>query len=243
MNLATEAQDRINELLFSFRKEVSSKFRLRQKPPSPVIHPGELAFYELLLQSGIPPELSSRVSHCIDIGCKNWSYLPALLKHFPAAALTGVEVDPYRRYGNLYLRGDYARAQVKAAEAQGRIAEFIPGDFCEISSKARETKGITLFCLFYPFLSKNPCLKWGLPLRFSNYESLLEKILSQTSPRAFLFSVHQGEWEGEIAEEHYLKRNLAMTRFVLPTSKFSTYWPSLYPPVIFFGSIPSKPTA
>src|SRR6185437_3915720 len=66
-------------------------------------------------------------------------------------------------------------------------------------------KGSVLISFFYPFVSEIPCTRWGLPLRFAEYSSVLEHLRSFARQRpagtTLLLSVHQGEWEGEIAQK------------------------------------------
>ncbi len=163
-----------------------------------------------------------------DIGCRGWSYAPALAAFFPEARLLGVEVDPGQRYWNLKTRGEHAQFQVSGLQQQGRQAAFYGQDFriFDFKSTASKSRDSVLFCHFFPFVSERPCRKWGLPSSFCDFEGLLKKSLSHPTNQVLgIFSLHQGGWELELAQAHYHEQGLdpQVTEFTVP--EFEQWWP------------------
>ena len=194
----------------------------------------EHRFYELLIRKSFPnssPNSSGEAERLtfqkvIDIGCRNGSYLPALRRLFPNAELLGVELDSLRRYWNLYRRADYARAYAQACGAR-----VLFGDFKELSTESLRlpAQGAVLITLFYPFVSERPCLKWGLPVQFSDFDQLILKIknLRTQNPTLdfHLMSAHQGEWEAEKARAVLA----GATEIIHSPEEFASLWPSPHP--------------
>ena len=83
------------------------------------------------------------------------------------------------------------------------------------------------FLLFFPFVSENPCLKWGLPKSFADFPSLLRQAL-RLSPGAqpLLLSTHQGEWEAEIARESYRGLGISVRKSRIEAEEAQGLWPS-----------------
>jgi hypothetical protein len=184
----------------------------------------EHRFYRLLIESFYPEPARTDFSRVIDVGCRNGSYLPELKRLFSQASVLGVELDAYRRYWNLFRRGDYARAYALSCNS-----EVLFGDFLKLSSEdlTPALKASVLITQFFPFVSENPCLKWGLPARYSDFDLQIEKMksLKDRASRIEVLTAHQGEWEAEkirslpgIQEER-----------VFQPSEFKDFWPSPYP--------------
>ncbi len=226
----------LKELQFKLRQNYLGKIVLRKGLPKlgePRALQKESAYYSKLIEAGTPPEVASKIEQVIDIGCRNWSYSRTLAEHFPNACLIGIEVDGLRRYWNLYRRIDLAEAYAQDLRNQNRKAEVIARDFrtCQLPQMPLNPT-LTLFCAFFPFVSEYPCLKWGLPSRFSDFSSIVSHSLQitkksrnpQLSPH--WLSVHQGEWEAELARKIYLENGLSMQESVLSPDSWSGLWPS-----------------
>lgn len=234
-------QDLTAEIGFSLRQSLLGRLKLRSGLPEvdsrTIAARKEQIFYRKVLERALgtfPIPMGGKTVW--DVGCRNWSYARALAEVFPDARLRGVEVDGGRRYWNLYRRQDMAQAYAQELRAEGREVECEFRDFRDISPAAFERGD--LFCFFYPFVSKNPCVKWGLPSSFSNFKELLRHIQRSEAKGSFqLLSCHQGEWEAEIALECYSNLNIPVKLSVLEPEDFKGLWPSPHPALIFRGTL------
>jgi hypothetical protein len=215
----------LNAFQFGLREKFLGRLPLRsglpQTPDSTYVSL-EHRFYRLLIESFYPESERAQFTRVIDVGCRNGSYLPELKRLFPQASVLGVELDAYRRYWNLYRRGDYARAYALSCGAEVRF-----GDFLKLSSNdlTLPTEGKVLITQFFPFVSENPCHKWGLPTHYSNFGNQIDKIKSFATRRIEILTAHQGEWEAEGV------RILTDAREekVFEPKIFKDFWPSPYP--------------
>lgn len=220
----------LRSVQFLLRTHLWGRVPLRRRPvdmTGDFAETPEFRFYQLLIQRGLPHTLRTAVTEIWDIGCRNWSYLPAVAASFPNARIRGVEVDGARRYWNLYRRMDVAEAYAQGYRTSGREVEFFPKNFLKVDLSSAEKE--TLFCFFYPFVSSRPCVKWGLPTRYADFDSLLrhaaQPILSLgEAPK--IFSVHQGCWELELAVAAYQKQGLEHRVIRVDPVEFQGFWPS-----------------
>jgi hypothetical protein len=226
-------ESQIRGVQFFLREHLLGRLSLRRSPPivsdaspdTPNQTP-EHRFYELLIRKFFNEAERLAFRKVVDIGCRNGSYLPALRRLFPKAELVGIELDSLRRYWNLYRRADYARAYAQACGAR-----VLFGDFKKLSTESLRlpAQGSVLITLFYPFVSERPCLKWGLPVQFSDFDQLILRIknLRTQSPALdfHLMSAHQGEWEAE-------KARAVLTgaiEIIHSPEEFASLWPSPHP--------------
>lgn len=124
---------------------------------------------------------------CLDIGSKNWSYLPALCA-WSGGPWDGVELDAHRRYLNLATRRAYAE----------RMAARFPGCRYRVSSLLDMRGQYGFIAWLLPFVTEGPHLAWGLPRRFFQPQALLEHAWSLLEPGGRLFVVNQGAAEAEV---------------------------------------------
>ena len=232
MSLTEKLSSRINEIQLNLRERVTGKIVMRSRLPLPTYDEqtdAEQNFYRLLLARALDAPTNA-ADVVWDIGCRNWSYAPALADVFPQARLIGVEVDGRRRYWNLYRRMDYATAQASSLSLDGRDSQCVFADFRNVPVEFALNAGETsMFCFFFPFVSPNPCLKWGLPLHFANFENLLRHARTgaiRAKSDAEFVSCHQGEWEAEIAKEAYENLGLAVKHSVVNAREYEGLWPS-----------------
>jgi hypothetical protein len=174
----------------------------------------------------------------VDVGCRNWSYVPALAHFFQNAQLTGIEVDGWRRYWNLYRRIDMARAYAYQLRKEGRQIQVLEKDFREVNAVSIPGKKITqsVFCFFFPFLSENPCFKWGLPSRFVNFTDLLkhaQNLAESMNSKPRFISSHQGEWEAEEAQKIYSQLKIPIQKKSVSVEESRGLWPSRFDTWIF----------
>lgn len=229
----------VHEIGFHLRTRYFGQLRLRRGLPPPVVGERierERKFYALLLARARAEftaatkgqaEDFTQARDVFDIGCRNWSYAPALSKVFARARFHGVEVDGGRRYWNLHRRIDAAASQARELESQGQEASVIFDDFRNLDLR-KITSASALFCFFYPFVSARPCRKWGLPVSFADFHSLLAHVGTSGARLNHVLSVHQGEWEAELAREAYARAGLACRETVVKPSSFIGLWPNAY---------------
>jgi hypothetical protein len=189
----------------------------------------EHRFYRMLIEAFYPDNTQrNEFNRVIDVGCRNGSYLPELRRLFAFAPILGIELDAYRRYWNLFRRADYAKAHALSCEA-----EVLFADFLQLSSEdlTLPAQGKVLMTGFFPFVSDQPCLQWGLPTAYSDFVSHIEKIksLATHSLKIEILTAHQGEWEAERV------RSLPgiQSEKVFQPATFKNFWPSPHPVHLF----------
>lgn len=204
----------------------------------------EIQWYRCMIDQGIPRDL--RPATVWDVGCRNWSYLPAWLERFPEAKLRGVELDGGRRYWNLYRRHDHALAYSEIARERGHDATCQFADFRNVHlSSALEFNEDVLFAFFFPFVSPDPCLSWGIPTEYASFDALIRYSLASselTLARPHWFSAHQGAWEADIARESYRSFGFKVRESVLQVDETGNHsgllagWPSSHSIHVMFVS-------
>lgn len=224
---------------FKTRNQFFSKLKLRAKAPQVDwnLQNSENLFYRLVLQK--LEQLQNQKSRpsfeaittVVDVGCRNWSYLPALSKVFPNATCIGIEVDGGRRLADLHRRKDVAQAFAHTLQKTGQKAQHWVGDFRNFewhhAGGHKPDPKQTLFTLFYPFVSTDPCAGWGLPSEFAKYDQLLQKVRT-LAPGATVLSLHQGQWEADLARAEYESAHYDFAELALEANEFYHLWPSPY---------------
>ena len=216
----------------------------------------ESVFYQAILNESLPPESREEITHWLDVGCRNWGYLSGCLTALPQLKSgTGIERDPGRIYWNGYYRGDYARAAALGSSTPERNLEFIAGDFRKIEvppswsrvapEGTQSSIGTALITHFFPFVSENPCQKWGLPAGYSNFTPLAARtleLLRETSKkshsRGVWISLHQGEWEADIARDIWTRLGCTFTEKQILPQNLPGNWPGRHPLHLLCGQIP-----
>ena len=224
----------VSESGFEFRRKYLGTLQLRQGLPRPVSgerFERERQFYTLLVAC-VRANLAPDPEVVYDIGCRNWSYAPAVAAAFPRARLVGVEVDGGRRYWNLHRRIDAAASQASELSCTGHRANVIFDDFRNLVLPA-STVSSALFCFFYPFVSERPCRKWGLPVSFARFYSLLAHAQTSEARQNQVLSVHQGEWEAVLARQAYGRAGLFYQETIIKPSSFTGLWPNAYDMHVF----------
>ena len=244
-------QGSLNALQFRVRERWLGKWTIRKGLPPGVDSEAvlrERQYYRLLLSRTFSEVEAQKVRVVVDVGCRNGAYLAALAEFFPHSKLIGVELDWARRYWNFFRRIDFAEAYARVLRDQGRDVQVFGKDFLDLSldlslelpgtpEKTENLEAESLvFSFFFPFVSENPCLKWGLPTRFVNFGDLLRHVqvlsapfLSKKEGRSFFcLSAHQGEWEEEEALLAYQQAQMDVARFRVSPQEFSGLWPSPY---------------
>lgn len=126
----------------------------------------------------------------VEPGCQDFARLPAWRSFFKKqnvqAHIHGIEVDPFPVLSNLHSRWDKAQYYI-SLEKDG--AHYEAGDFFKYPHQAD-----VIFC-FYPFVSKNPALAWGLPAEFASPQKWIESFVRVLKPGGYVLVGHQGDWE------------------------------------------------
>lgn len=229
-------------LSFYLRNRFWGKMKLRRYLPTPPPSrhvSNEQQFYENILVRSLRKETRESIDLACDVGCRNWSYLPALAAGLPRAAFLGFEVDGGRRYWNLHRRIEAAQAYAATQVFDGRVARAVHVDFTEFEWERLDDDTQTLYTFFFPFVSERPCVKWGLPRKYADFGRLLERAFAN-EPTARILSCHQGEWEAEIAEKAYAATGARYETFLYPASEFRELWPSPHDVHVFVAEVGSK---
>jgi hypothetical protein len=124
-----------------------------------------------------------------DVGCASFWYVASLQAFFRPLALTGYELDAFRRYGNGYMRQDFAR---------GYAAAWPDTAFRGFDYLAVQEKVDRISCWF-PLVSVHATLSWGLPLKLLNPERLFRRIAGNLAAGGSFFMVNHGTAEAEVA--------------------------------------------
>lgn len=160
----------------------------------------------------------------LDIGSKNWSYLPALTT-FTKTPWHGVELDAYRRYWNLSTRKTYAEYMMKICDR----CQYFPASLTEIQGQ------YSFIIWLLPFIKQEPLRYWGLPDRFFEPEKLLHHAWQLLVPGGKLFIVNQGQEETDIQRKLFEIQNIDAQYLGEITSLFNPYKQSR------FGWLVTKP--
>lgn len=120
----------------------------------------------------------------LDIGCKDWDYLPALAA-WRGTAWDGVEIDAHRRHVNLVTRRAYGERMAKAFPG----SRYLPRPLQAIQQR------YSLMTWFLPFVLPEPLRHWHLPERLFQPQTMLEHAWGLLLPGGCLFIINQGEEE------------------------------------------------
>ena len=157
-----------------------------------------LEFLEQLMGTQPLPSAGGRPLQWLDVGAKNWSYVQALdafaASRTPNYQLTGIELDPGRRYADFRCRADYARAFMASLPR----TRYRAGDV--MAHHAR----YDVITVLLPFVFADPLLAWGLPLRHFDPLAMLAHAVSLLNDDGVLLILNQGKAEsvrqGELFE-------------------------------------------
>lgn len=133
---------------------------------------------------------SSKKGVGLDIGCRNFSHLPAVTAFAPGP-WHGVELDADARYWNGYTRSAYGQWMAKQREG----CRYIPGSLLDIEGSYNTIVWVL------PFVFPEPLHHWGLPPRFFQPVELLHHAWKLLSNDGVMLIVNQGEAEAEEQEK------------------------------------------
>ncbi len=130
---------------------------------------------------------AGRVVH--DVGSASFWYAAALHAAFRPAALTGFELEGYRRLRGRVNRAERALGYVRDLPA----TEFVVADYSSVTRRAG------LVTAFFPFVTTLPVLAWRLPLSVLAPQRLFARIRDNLEPGGEFWMVNHGEREAAIA--------------------------------------------
>lgn len=140
----------------------------------------------------------------LDIGAKNFEAAPGLhgfasRLSYAFPSLTGVEIDAYPIYRNLYSRADAAHYYLS----------LLPGEHRYVAGDIRTHAGqYDLIAWFFPFLTPSPLLWWGLPRRYLAPEANFRHVLGLLAPGGTLVTVNYPNEEADIQRELFCDAGL-----------------------------------
>lgn len=150
---------------------------------------------ERLVGSRELPVSPDGVRRALDVGCGLFQYATALQRFLargtrgPACALElrAIELDARGLYRDGHSRADHARAHARLA---GEGVAFEEADFL-----ARTFAPQDVVTLFYPFLTRQALLAWGLPLACLRPRELLAHAVTTLRPGGWLLVANQTDTE------------------------------------------------
>jgi SAM-dependent methyltransferase len=164
----------------------------------------------------------------LDIGCRNFSHLPALSAFMPGS-WDGVELDAHARYWNGHTRRAYGEWMAQ----QRKDSHYIAGSVLEVR------RSYDLIAWILPFILPAPLQAWGLPSRFFQPLALLQHAHRLLKPGGTLLIVNQGDTEA--AEQQRLCNEAGISALSLGAlhSAFSPFRHSRFGALIRSMPIPA----
>lgn len=126
----------------------------------------------------------------LEPGTQDFSRLPAFRsyfkKHAPESTFIGIELDAYVPLRDFYSLWDHAQYYISLDSGK---AEIIATDFFQYQDCA------DLILCFYPFVSCEPALAWGIPAEYASARKWVESFVRNLKSNGYVLVIHQGEWE------------------------------------------------
>lgn len=148
----------------------------------------------------------------LDIGCRNFSHLPALSAFCPTTWL-GIELDANARY----LNGLSRRAYGEWMARQREDCRYVAGSLLDLQ------ESVDLIVWTLPFVVRGPLRQWGLPDRFFQPKALLHHAVSLLRDSGLMLIVNQGETEAEAQQELCAEAGMSIDRLGNWNSVFSQF--------------------
>jgi hypothetical protein len=174
---------------------------------------------EKLEDIGMNIENTGNMARILDIGSKNWFYAQGehsfFSNHYNPSNifLTGIEIDAFRLYSSFYTRYDAAMRYIKGLDN----TRYIAGDLL------KHNENYDYIIWLFPFLTKYPLLKWGLPLKHLKPERMLLHAHNLLNSGGKMIIVNQGEEENKIQHEFLYKHNIPFEAKGIFKSHFLEY--------------------
>lgn len=156
----------------------------------------------------------------LEVGSQDFSRLPAFREFFVTPAITALEIDPFPILQEFHSRIDKANYFISLSK---KSASYLEGDFFQLAELH------DLIICFYPFVSVNPALAWGLPAQLGNPNLWLSSLDRNLAAGGLAVVVHQGDWEEIDFDEARLAQSNSLElirRSVLNCPFFETEYPA-----------------
>jgi hypothetical protein len=102
-----------------------------------------------------------------------------------------MELDPYPVLSGFHSRADKAEYYLSLPGGH-RTDDYLAGDFF-----LRNSQPADLILSFYPFVSPDPALAWGIPAEFGDAKKWVDAYVQNLQKGGLVLAVHQGSWEEE----------------------------------------------
>jgi hypothetical protein len=172
-------------------KELSARYRIRFEAQASQTTSLNNYEYLDLLDAGIARAGVAVPSRATvhDVGSASFWYAAALSAFFKPERLLGFETEGHRRYLNGHTRRDYASGYTQGIAASSyRIQDY---------RSCNEPAGI--ITAWYPFVTAEPLLAWGLRLQDLDPAGLLDRVCRNLVAGGLFFMVNHGEQEADLA--------------------------------------------
>ncbi len=148
-----------------------------------------------ILEKTLPADLLPKGEFLLsEPGCQDFSRLPAIRafckRHGRTPIVQGMELDPYPVLMGFHSRADKANYYLSLPGGH-RHDDYVAGNFFEANRPAQ------LILSFYPFVSPDPAVAWGIPAEFGDAKKWAEAYTLNLKPGGLVLVVHQGPWEEE----------------------------------------------
>ncbi len=150
----------------------------------------------------------------LDLGCRNFSHLPAL-KSFRPHPWHGIELDAHARYWSGHTR----RAHGEWMAAQHPGSQYLPTSLLSLPQGPQ----YNFISWWLPFVTEQSLRYWGLPRRFFQPHAMLSKAIELLCPGGTLFIANQGAHEASLQAALFRDLHLHPTNLgelVSPLSPF-----------------------
>ncbi len=136
-------------------------------------------------------KLDQRQVTAAEFGAYTFSRAPSILKvldrNFASATLAGYELNPFPGLFSLHSVYDIARHICRNVER----TRYAQADYRFLNSAN------DIIFAFYPFVSKDPTIAWGLPSRYGSAIQFRASVERNLKPGGRAVILHQGDWEQE----------------------------------------------
>ena len=156
------------------------------------------------------------VNSALEIGCKNFSLLPALSAYAPGPWL-GVELQAYQRYRDMSTRRSHGEFFCQIFTTHGHTCRYYAGNALDVT----ESQDLIVWIL--PFLTSQTQRHGRLPQRFFQPRALLQHAWSRLKPGGRLWIVNQNAEEAALQQRLFADCKIDIDRRHTLASRFSPF--------------------
>lgn len=149
-----------------------------------------------IMEKTLPTDiLPTGTLQVLEPGCQDFSRLVAIRaffkRHGREPCVRGLELDPYPVLSDFHSRADKAQYYL-SLPGRHKLDSFTAGDFFTWAEAPAD-----VILSFYPFVSPDPALAWGIPAEFGDGRKWAEAYVRNLPRGGLVLVVHQGTWEEE----------------------------------------------